>query len=42
MVQAWWVPGWQVPGLEVLQEQELEVLPAPLAQGDDKEEEKKR
>jgi len=33
VVQAWWVPGWQVLGLEVLQEQELEALPAPLAQG---------
>ena len=38
VVQAWWVPGWLVLGLEVLQELELEALPAPLVQGDDDDE----
>lgn len=33
VVQAHWVPGWLVLGLEVLQELELEVLLAPLDQG---------
>jgi len=33
VVQAWWVPGWLVLGLEVLQELELEALPAPLDRG---------
>ena len=32
------MPGWLVLGLEVLQELELEALPAPLVQGDDDEE----
>ena len=38
VVQAWWVPGWLVLGLEVLQELELEALPAPLDRGDSDEE----
>ena len=33
VVQAWWVLGWQEPGLEDLQVLELEALLAPLDQG---------